>query len=166
MVIIVNKMKKYLFLLICMMLVVGAMVSCQVISPEQSTEESEPEQTVAVMGSWRLTSIYGAPAEVDIYIDFGKNGVFTICQRTEELTYSVFDGHYTVNEEESIVSGVYSDGTAWNSDYKYSLDEQALSLVLESVNNPAEIAVYQSADMPDVSLRKASRAVVSDVKPL
>ena len=115
---------------------------------------------------WHLVRFCDAAVDADIHISFAANDEFVIYQRIEALNYTVLTGTYTANTNTSVLSGVYSDGTSWNSDYKYSLDEKALELVLESVNNPSEIAVYQSADMPDMSLYSASRAVISDVKPL
>lgn len=157
-----NKMKKYLFALICVMAVSVVAVSCVNSGPEPVPpviDEFKFER------SWRLQSIYDAEPEVDIYVRF-SNGDFILYQRSKDSSYLFFKGNYTKDEENSILSGVYSDGTPWASDYKYTLDEDARVLILESLDDSTEISVYQPATMPDLKVFGASRAAEYDVKPL
>ena len=78
--------------------------------------------------------------------------------------YSQYTGTYTLDKENSILSGVYSDGEAWGSSSKYSISED-INLTLKSVNNPSEVSVYVPAKMPEVaSAQSLSRA--GNVKPL
>ncbi|MBR1961821.1 MAG: hypothetical protein IKA26_02560 [Alistipes sp.] len=119
----------------------------------------------ALIGSWRLKSFCGSAAEVDLYIDFSRYGTFTILQRTDNLVYTTYEGTYTANSKTSVVTGVYSDGTAWVNSYKFSLDNDN-NLVLESIENPSEISVYESTDMPTPSPQSVSRAARNSVKPL
>ena len=115
---------------------------------------------------WHLVSLYGSNVDVDIYIDFGKEGDFTIYQRTEELAYTVFRGTYTNDEENAVISGVYDDGTPWLCDYNYVVDKSAKTLTLTSVVTPSEVAVYEIADAPVSATVKTRSASVNDVKPL
>lgn len=124
-----------------------------------------PMVVSCVVGGWHLMKFCGADAEVDLYIDFSRDGKFTIYQRSGDLIYSKFEGTYTVNSAESIISGVYDDGEAWTDSYKFSLDRNG-NLVLESVNNSAEVAVYEPSEMPSANKQSASRGVTSSVKPL
>ena len=66
--------------------------------------------------------------------------------------------------ENSIISGVYSDGEAWADSYKFSLNGG--NLVFESQSNSAEVSIYEPAEMPSATTQSVSRAVASDVKPL
>lgn len=119
----------------------------------------------AIIGSWRLKSFCGSAAEVDLYIDFSRYGTFTILQRTDDLVYTTYEGTYTANSKTSVVTGVYSDGTAWVNSYKFSLDNDN-NLILESIENPSEISVYESTEMPTPSPQSVSRAARNSVKPL
>ena len=121
-----------------------------------------PVELQALVGSWRAKSFYGVAAEMDIYVEFARNGEFTICQCIDSLEYQVFRGTYTVDADNSLVTGVYSDGTPWLNPQKFSINESG-DLVLVNANNPNEVVVYGAASMPSIAYETASRA--NDVKP-
>lgn len=117
-----------------------------------------------VVGGWHINSYCGAEAPVDLYIEFTADYKFTILQRTSMNGYSKFVGTYSIDTENQVLSGVYSDGEPWSNSYKYSIDEN-LNLVLTSTTSSSEISVYEPSDMPrTVSAQSLSRA--GDVKPL
>lgn len=121
-------------------------------------------ETPVVVGSWHIKSFCGAVASADLYIEFTEDGKFTILQRTEMDGYSKYTGTYTVDTENSILSGVYSDGEPWSNSYKYSLDEN-LNLVLVNTSLESEVSVYEPSELPSgAGVQSMSRA--SDVKPL
>ena len=124
-----------------------------------------PMVVSCVVGSWRLAQFCGADAEVDLYVDFSRDGKFTIYQRMGSPIYSKLVGTYSVNISEETISGVYGDGEAWADSYKFSLDSNG-NLVLESVNNSGEVSVYEPAEMPSANKQSASRGATSSVKPL
>lgn len=103
---------------------------------------------------------------MDIRINFGKDGYFTIYQRNEALVYTVFNGTYNVDEENSLISGTYEDGSSWVSTYHYIVDVEARELTLESIENPAEVEVYVPAKIPTSAALSTRSASVNDVKPL
>lgn len=120
----------------------------------------------SVVGSWRIKSFCGADAPVDLYIDFKINQRFTILQRTELAGYKLYEGVYTVDAENSTISGEYYDGSSWNDSYRFSMNENR-ELVLESLSTPSEVTIYESVEMPDIDdINLAKMAVGNNVKPL
>ena len=161
----IRKMKKYLLQLTCVMALLGGMTACEGFGTIGGNGGKE-EVKVELASCWHLVSMYGSNVNADIYIDFGKDGNFTIYQRTEELTYTVFYGTYTNDEDNSVISGVYDDGTPWLSSYDYVVNEESKTLTLTSVENPSEVAVYELSKAPTSATVKSRCASVSDVKPL
>ena len=161
----IRKMKKYLLQLTCVVALLGGMTACEGITIGTGNGNGK-EESVELARCWHLVSLYGSNVDVDIYIDFGKEGDFTIYQRTEELAYTVFRGTYTNDEENAVISGVYDDGTPWLCDYNYVVDKSAKTLTLTSVVTPSEVAVYEIADAPVSATVKTRSASVNDVKPL
>ena len=131
---------------------------------ENGNGNSGEEKAHELVNCWHLVTLYGAEVDVDIYIDFDKEGKFVIYQRTESLEYTVFNGTYTIDEENSIVSGVYDDGTSWLCDYNYVVEDKILTLT--NVDNASEVAVYEESEVPASATVKTRSASVSDVKPL
>ena len=172
----IRKFAKHLFQLVCAMVMVVGAVGCEglhfgIISggndDNNNNNNDKPVQVdVTLTRCWRLFSFCGVPTEVDILIDFAKDGKFTIYQRSEELTYTVFNGTYTTDEENKRLSGVYSDGVKWATDYIYDVNTEVKELTLESVNNPSEVAIYEIADAPVTKAVNLQNATPNDVKPL
>ena len=119
----------------------------------------------AVVGCWHMKSYCGNDTDVDLYIDFGYTGNFTILQRTEGMAYTEFSGTYTIDEVNSTISGEYSDGSQWADSYKLSINEN-FELVLESLSSNGEISVYEMAEMPLVLSSRTVSLSISTVKPL
>lgn len=124
------------------------------------------------VGSWKLISYCGTPAEIDLYIQFTQSGDFTILQRTGSIGYTEYRGRYTVDEEAYILSGIYNDGQKWACDYMYGFNSDN-ELVLTSLNEAAEVSVYKPAQMPTVGITNSicninptNREVVDIKKPL
>lgn len=165
-----KKMKKLLLHLACALVLLVGATGCEGLEINWGSGNGDDNKTeevgIVLTRCWHLKSFCGMPAEMDIYIDFAKDGNFTIYQRTDKLTYTKFDGTYTVDEANSLLGGVYSDGTSWTSSYLYTLDKEAEELVLESVATPAEVSVYEPSNVPTSATLKTRNASVSDVKPL
>ena len=187
----IQNVKKYLLHLVCVMALLGGMTACEGFDikftsgnengnentgngnengggngNENGNGNGNEENTVEFAGCWHLVSLYGAEVDVDIYIDFDNDGKFVIYQRTDNLAYTVFDGTYTVDTENSVISGVYSDGTTWLTSYNYVVDKENKTLTLTSVKNPSEVAVYEASEAPSSATVKSRCALISDVKPL
>lgn len=118
-----------------------------------------------VVGSWHIKSLGGMVATADLYIEFLHDNSFTTLQRTNGMEYKRYSGTYTIDESTSTISGRYDDGESWADSYRFRLD--GLDLVLESCTSDSDIAVYESADMPEIAHSQTLSSVcVGDVKPL
>lgn len=165
--IMMKNMKRYLMHLMCAMFALVAMTSCEGFEINWGNGGNDEDVvSVELARCWHLVSFCGVEAETDIYIDLGKDGKFAIYQRTEELEYTVFNGTYTADEENSLLQGVYSDGEAWASSYHYTVDKEAKMLTLESVERPSEVSIYELSKVPASATANTKCASVSDVKPL
>lgn len=169
----IQRVKKYLLHTICAVMVLVGATACEGFDinfgtggGDDDNENTEQVEDVDLTICWHLVSFCNAPADVDIFIDFQKSGKFVIYQRTEELSYTVFEGTYTVDEENALLTGVYSDGTPWLSSYNYVVDKAVQQLTMTSVENPSEVAVYEPAKVPTVHSLSVRSASVNDVKPL
>lgn len=119
-----------------------------------------------VASPWRMMSFCGVDAEVDLYIKFNADDTFLMLQRSGSVGYTEYSGTYSIDNEQSIMSGVYSDGKSWASSYRFSFNEDN-ALVLENTTDSAEVAVYVASEMPVTAAdTKGCDAVVEDVRPL
>ena len=180
-----QKMKRVLIALLCVVSVLGLMTSCEGFNLDfgsgdntgqlpgetpgggnDSGDDTGEEVGIVLTRCWKLKFFCDELVDVDIYINFGKSGKFTIYQRTEELAYTVFNGTYTVDEENSLLTGKYDDGASWASSYHYTVDVDAETLTMESVERPSEVSVYEPSEVPASATVNTRSASVSDVKPL
>ena len=181
----IANVKKYLLHLLCVVALLGGMTACEGCTinwgggngtgtgtgtgnengnGNGNGNGNSEEKAHELVNCWHLVKLNGAEVDVDIYIDFDNDGKFAIYQRTESLEYTVFNGTYTMDEENAIVSGVYNDGTAWLCDYSYVVEGKTLTLT--NVDNSAEVAVYEESEVPASATANTRSASVSDVKPL
>ena len=177
----IQKVKNYVLHLTCLLALLGGMTACDDFkidlgggnedepgteTPGNGNGNGNEETPVGLVRCWHLVEFCGVAADADIYIDFAKDGKFVIYQRTESLEFVVFNGTYTIDEENSIVSGVYDDGVEWLTSYSYVVDEENKTLTMTSVETPSEVAVYKESKAPASATVKTRGASVSDVKPL
>ena len=118
-----------------------------------------------IANPWHLKSYCGVPAEVDLYIRFNDDKTFLIMQRSGSVGYTEFGGKYSIDEENSVISGTYFDGERWACDYRFSITENG-ELTLESLTENSEVAVYEAAEMPNSTTSRITLADTQDVKPL
>ena len=116
-----------------------------------------------VASPWRMMSFCGVDAEVDLYIKFNADDTFLMLQRSGSVGYTEYSGTYSIDNEQSILSGVYSDGESWACDHRFSFNEDN-ALVLESLTEGAEVSVYGTSEMPNIT--KTCGVVVECVRPL
>jgi hypothetical protein len=119
-----------------------------------------------IIGSWHMTSYCGTPADVDIYMQLNKDMTFVLYQRSGDLAYSTYSGKYTIDLNNSIISGQYSDGSPWANRYYYSINSNN-ELVFTNTYNSSEVSVYEPAQMPTVSTRSMQQTIANTiVRPL
>ncbi len=123
-------------------------------------------QTVALstlLGNWKLTSYCGAAADVDIYMTLNADNSFMLYQRDSHSNLVTLSGVWFYDSDTGLVSGVYSDGTAWASGY-YALGADADTLTWVSSENAAEVSVYTRSEIPGVTVGGVTRAAAGDMK--
>jgi hypothetical protein len=100
----------------------------------------------------------------DKYMQLNSDKTFLLYQRSNSATFVKYSGTYSLDEANSIISGVYSDGVAWANDYRYSINEQGC-LLLTNVNDATDVVTYEAAALPEAATTTSSRATVNDVRP-
>ena len=118
--------------------------------------------TPLVVGDWRLAYINGKEATgVEVFLSIVKGGSFTLYQRSGSAGLVTFTGTWTYTAATKVLSGVYSDGTAWGASYYASITDEGM-LKLVNTANENEVAIYQTSTLPTKS---ASSTRSTDVKP-
>ena len=128
--------------------------------PEEPVIPDTPVENDGIVGSWHIKSFCGGAANADIYMQLNSDKTFLLYQRSNSATFVKYSGTYSLDEANSIISGVYSDGVAWANCYKYSINANK-ELVFVNTNNSSEITIYEPAEMPTITTQNVSRAVVS-----
>lgn len=111
-------------------------------------------------GEWQLESFADVPAseeEIAVYIKFEK-GRFELFQKLGGGHYSKYDGTYSVSG--SVLSGKYSDGVAFGSNYRIEIEGDAMTMhsiaTSSSQTSVSEVCVYVRASIPDSVRRDAA----------
>lgn len=134
-------MKKIVFYIISAIVMAVAASSC-----EKSGDDNTPE-SLDVAGQWHLVSSGDLPMEsVDVYVSF-DNGSFFLYQKIGEGRYRRYAGTYIVSG--SLLSGSYSDGTSWGSDYDIALDPEGELLTMTARNGSGEVSTYERKAVPE-----------------
>lgn len=115
----------------------------------------------AYVGTWHLVSIFDKEVDVDLYVSLFENNSFKLYQRVEATGYTIFEGTYTYDDATSVLSGVYSDGTAWANSYRIEFDAEGLMRWV-NMSDESEISVYESSAAPTAGVSSRNRTV----KPL
>ena len=117
--------------------VLAAAVSCNKIKG--------PVVAESIVAEWHLVSVSGQSSAPEIYVNFAQDLSFELYQKIGEGRYRKYTGSYSVTE--SLVSGTYSDGEKWGTDYEASFDGD--NLVLTAQNGSAEVCTYEKKALPD-----------------
>jgi hypothetical protein len=140
-------MKTKIYLLAAVLLAALTIVGCQ-------KEKSSPtvDNSAKIVGEWHC-----APEQydVDVYVAFYADGAFDEYQRIGEGRYRHYNGTWTLNKD--ILSGVYSDGESWGSEYSVAFADN--TMVLTSLNDSAEAMTYTKEQIP-------SEVIESAIEPL
>lgn len=115
-----------------------------------------------IYGKWQLTSVSGCTPEFNVYVEFTNDGTFNLYQQVWTLTYEHYTGNFTING--NVVSGTYSDGSAWIGSYNFSTTNSKLKLI--NTANSDEVNVYTACKIPREVIDEATTATRSeDVVP-
>ena len=101
--------------------------------------------TSDIAGDWHLTSWCGAEPSFDIYLSISEDGVVSLFQR---FTTRLWETYYsTVEFENGIISGIYTDGVAWGTSYYVTISGDTMTWV--DVTDSSDISVYTRCTLPD-----------------
>lgn len=115
-------------------------------------KEQPIDATVDITGSWHLTELIEIDTRsvtigqeiVDIYLDLAKDNTFRLYQMVGTGKYRCFTGTWSLNE--NTLSGIYSDGTPWGTQYEVELNETSTELTL---TGKGEKYVYSKELIPE-----------------
>lgn len=100
-----------------------------------------------IVASWHLTDWSNSESYADVYVKFDAAGNFDLYQRVDTPAYVHYTGKYSI-EAGDVISGVYSDNTAWACKYagKVNVDGDVLTLVSQGGENIT--SVYAKSEIP------------------
>lgn len=120
--------------------------------------------TSAITGVWHLTSWRGAEPSFEVYLDITATGGLTLYQRIDSLYWEVYQSSMTIdneeyiNNEEYIISGVYTDGLAWGASYLLSIDGDTMTWTVTT--DSTDVSVYTRSTLPSSMPTAPTRALV------
>lgn len=128
--------------------VLAAAVSC-------GEKDNGPVVSEKIVAEWHLVGVSGMTSVPQVYVDFSKDLSFTLYQKIGDGRYRKYDGTYSVTG--TLVSGKYSDGEKWGSDYQASFDGE--KMILTAQNGSSEACTYEKKALSDTD--KASAILVT-----
>ena len=128
--------------------VLAAAVSCV-------EKDNGPAVSEKIVAEWHLVGVSGMTSVPQVYVDFSQDLTFELYQKIGEGRYRKYEGTYTVTG--SLVSGQYSDGEKWGSDYKASFEGD--NMVLTAQNGSEEACTYEKKALSDTD--KANAVLVT-----
>lgn len=124
-------------------------INSELISVEIPAESPTPPigdaDTSTIAGDWQLTSWCGAEPSFDVYLSITEDGVVTLYQR---MTSRLWETYYsTVEFENGIISGIYTDGVAWGASYNVTMSENTMTWT--DTTDSTDVSVYTRCTLPD-----------------
>ena len=129
-----KKIVFYIFFAVVMAVVVS---SC-------AKSGNDTSESLDITGEWSLISSGDLSMDdISVYVSFVSDH-FELYQKLGEGRYYVYTGTYTLSG--NILSGRYSDGTSWGSDYDVIIGYDSLTMTAR--NGSGEVSVYTREDIP------------------
>lgn len=111
------------------------------------SKNDEPRPVGPIAGEWHLASWNAeTPEEFDAYVAFNPDATFDLYQRIEQVRYQHFTGTYLLRG--NVLTGQYSDDTAWGSTYEVSFGDDGDLMTLVSEPEIGEVHVYVRESIP------------------
>lgn len=145
-------MKKSIYILIALLLVA---TGCK--------KDKPVDYAKLIIGEWHC-----APEtfEADVYLALDTDGTFDLYQQIGEGRHRHYSGEWEINE--NVLSGIYSDGQAWGSNYQVSFSGgDAMSL--KALNGSEEVMKYSREAIPSEVIEgsiEVKSAVDMDYRPV
>ena len=80
-----------------------------------------------LVGEWHYTGTESGVSE-DVWLALSEDGAFEMYQKIGSGPYWYSKGEYTVDLENHVLTGVYSDRYPWKYTYKVDVDSQTLQM--------------------------------------
>lgn len=143
---------KTVYKLLLALSVAFASISCG------ETGSNGPVVSDQIVGEWHLVSVSGLNTVPQVYVEFGQDLSFDLYQKVGEGRYRKFDGTYAVSG--TTLSGKYSDGEKWGSDYAVSFDGE--KMLLTAQNGSEEVCTYEKKALSETDKAEAILVTKSD----
>ena len=111
--------------------------------------------TSDIAGTWHLSQWRGTEPSFDIYLDITEDGIVTLWQRLESREWECF--YSSANIDNGIITGTYTDGTAWGASYNVSIAGDTMTWI--DTNDDADISVYTRCELPDFDSASMTRSI-------
>jgi hypothetical protein len=126
-------MKRLLYILAALMLITAT--GCK-------KDEKPIDCQATLPGEWHCTP---EGIDADIYAAFNVDGSFDLYQKAGEGRYRHYTGTWECKG--NTLSGDYSDGTPWGSDYTVNFSDQD-NMTFTALNGSEEIMAYTRESVP------------------
>ena len=126
-------MKKILYTIIA---VLAIATSCQ---------KDDDRFMLNLVGQWHYAGTENG-VEEDIWLELTEDGTFEMYQKIGSGPYWYSKGEYTVDLENRVLTGVYSDRYPWN--YSYVIEVSSTILVMKAVELEGYIQNYVREQIP------------------
>ena len=107
------------------------------------------DEVLDITGEWQLSQISTKASiggqNVDVYVAFNEDGSFEMYQMLGTGRFRKFTGTWSLLEK--VLSGSYSDGGQWASDYNVTMDESHTTLTLTTLDG-SETDTYRKQAIP------------------
>lgn len=100
--------------------------------------------TSSIAGVWHLTTWRGVEPSFDVYIEINAEGGLMLYQRIESRYWDIYSS--TAAVVDGVISGTYTDGTAWGASYNVSVEGDTMTWV--STLDSADVSVYTRSELP------------------
>lgn len=142
-----------------MIAVLFAASSCD----SSDTPEAPAAGLEKIVNEWKLVEWGGAEAKFSVYIDFNEDGTYDMYQQVYDLSFEKFSGAYAISGD--VVSGTYTNGDMWKSDYKVSLDAEGKVLTMISQEDVPVTGVYEATTIPEEVRAEGDATRAAEVVP-
>ncbi|MGN1231993.1 MAG: hypothetical protein ACI4UJ_00920 [Candidatus Cryptobacteroides sp.] len=136
---------KRIIIFLAMVMTFLSIVSC-------STDKPEIGGTADFSGDWQLmdakfntkSAVIGGET-VTVYLRLSKDGSFGIWQQLGQGRFNSFTGTWSYSK--GVLSGIYSDGTKWGSEYEVTLEENFMTMT--ALPDGLDIYSYSRCTIPE-----------------
>ena len=140
-----------------------AMASCESIGgPGDGGNDGKLSGFGAIEQEWKLVSVNGVENDFSVYINF-SGGSFTMYQQVYTVDFLLYEGAYSVSG--NTLSGTYTDGTAWKSEYTGGISADGNSMTLKSKEDKPVTYVYEVCTIPLDVIEEATATRSMEVVP-